>query len=115
MFQVCLAGLGPNTGEEFSNEDCRTFSDFLTAISTDHHRKVTVVFLGQLEGGRWLVRMKTEDEDDVSQLLIDEKVFTAVPFPSITRLEEIKPDVLELEAGGQETKEIRDHIEFLAD
>ena len=41
-------------------------------INLDVEYKLGVEFLGQVEGGRWLVKIRgVEDEEDIGQLLID--------------------------------------------
>ena len=43
------------------------------------HKKMMVEFLGQMEGGRWLVRL--ESQKDLSKFLVDRKLCVAVSDP----------------------------------
>ena len=60
----------------------------------------SVKFLGQLEGGRWLVRLETE-EQDLSQLLVEEELLSPALLPPITPLEVVGEDQTE-DAWDQE-------------
>ena len=97
--QVCLAGVAPETGETFSEKECLIFSSLLAELLVYPEDKVIVTFLGQLEGGRWLVNLNTDGED-LSHLLVDEEVLAAAALPAITPLEEAREntDVVELSA-----------------
>jgi len=68
-YQVCLAGVGPVQGDVWGGEVGGLLGEIINA---DMEYKFGVEFLGQLEGGRWLVKMKgVEDEEDIGQMLID--------------------------------------------
>ena len=97
-----MAGVGPKTGGKFSELDCKTFKDLLNSVLSFEDSRVFVVFLGQLEGGRWLVKLRTDDEIDLADLFTEHEEFAVAPLPSLTQLEE------EEEAGGdvQEIKEV---------
>ena len=48
----------------------------------DPNKKMMVEFLGQMEGGRWLVRLeRKETRKDLSQFLLDRKFCVGVPDP----------------------------------
>ena len=64
----------------------------LTSVLSSEDPKVFAVFLGQLEGGRWLVKLKTDDDVDLSELFTEHEVFAAVPLPSVTQLNEEEDD-----------------------
>ena len=67
-YQVCLAGVGPLQGDEWDEEVGGIFGKL---INSDTEYKLGVEFLGQVEGGRWLVKMKgVEDDEDIAQILI---------------------------------------------
>ena len=68
--QVCLAGFGPREGQtKFTEEEIACFKDVLTA---DPSYKLVAEFLGQGEGGRWLINIRgKEDHEDIGNLLID--------------------------------------------
>ena len=59
--------VAPKTGGKFSKDDSLTFKKLLTSILKSEDLKMFVVFLGQLEGGRWLVKLKTDDDVDLSE------------------------------------------------
>ena len=95
-----MAGVGPKTGGKFSQLDCQTFKDLLTSVLSLEDSKVFVLFLGQLEGGRWLVKLKTDDEIDLSDLFIKHEELAVAPLPSLTQLE--------VEKGEEEGGEIKE-------
>ena len=99
-----MAGLGPKTGGKFSEKDCLIFKDFLTAVLRSEDSQVFVVFLGQLEGGRWLVKLKTEEDIDLSELCIEEGVLAAAPLPPVTQEKE-KEDIKEDETQSETVEE----------
>merc|ERR1719369_1262713 len=67
-YQVCLAGVGPLQGDVWGEEIGGIFGEI---INSDTEYKLGVEFLGQVEGGRWLVKMKgVEDDEDIAQMLI---------------------------------------------
>jgi len=68
-YQVCLAGVGPTKGRPFNEEDGAVFKDLFTA---DENYIFVAEFLGQVEGGRFLVSLRgKEDNELVSKLLIE--------------------------------------------
>lgn len=58
-YQVCLAGVGPLEGDSFTEEQCSVFKEVLLA---DANYKFEAEFLGQGEGGRWIVSLKGKDD-----------------------------------------------------
>eukprot|EP00092_Neocalanus_flemingeri_P017770 GFUD01019227.1.p1 GENE.GFUD01019227.1~~GFUD01019227.1.p1 ORF type:complete len:1003 (+),score=360.29 GFUD01019227.1:61-3069(+) len=67
-YQVCLAGLGPRVGERWAEEEGKLMGEILNS-SMDY--KLGVEFLGQVEGGRWAVRMRgMEEKEDIGQILL---------------------------------------------
>jgi len=70
-------------------------------INADMEYKLGVEFLGQLEGGRWLVKMKgVEDEEDIGQMLIEgglvktkEDVMVTTILNSETTMSTISPQL----------------------
>ena len=54
-FQVCLAGLGPRTGLEWGEEEGKLLGEILNS-SIEY--RLGVEFVGQVDGGRWTVRLK---------------------------------------------------------
>ena len=89
------------TGVKFSEKTCLVFKDLLISALRSEDSKMNVVFLGQLEGGRWLVRLKSQDED-LAELFIEKKLLAAAPLPSLKLLEEKKEEavVQEIKEGG---------------
>lgn len=71
-YQVCLAGFGPMDGQNFTEEINETFAGVLSA---DANYKFIAEFLGQTEGGRWIVKLKGKDDDELlTDLLIDSEL-----------------------------------------
>jgi len=67
-YQVCLAGVGPVQGDVWAGEVGGLLGEIINA---DLEYKLGVEFLGQVEGGRWLVNLKgVEDNEDIGQMLI---------------------------------------------
>ena len=68
-YQVCLAGFGPEEGTQFTQEHAAILREFFTA---DPDYKFVAKFLGQAEGGRWLVNLRGKDDgESVADLLIE--------------------------------------------
>ena len=68
-YQVCLAGFGPEEGTQFTQEHAAILREFFTA---DPDYKFVAKFLGQAEGGRWLVDLRGKDDgESVADLLIE--------------------------------------------
>jgi len=71
-YQVCLAGFGPMDGQNFTEEINETFAGVLTA---DPSYKFIAEFLGQSEGGRWIVKLIGKDDDELlSDLLVESEL-----------------------------------------
>ena len=79
--QVCLAGVIPKDDVKYSEEEIERFQ----TVMTDPSYPLVVEFLGQLQGGRWLVRMEGKDDgEDVAKYLVENYAFTAGKNPAIT-------------------------------
>ena len=80
FLQACLAGVAPKDGKYTEDE----IIGFQTVMA-DSTYPLVVEFLGQLPGGRWLVRMEgKEDGEDVSKFLVESGVFAAGEIPPVT-------------------------------
>ena len=78
---MCLAGVGPKEDGKYSKEEIERFQ----TVMTDPTYPLVVEFLGQLQGGRWLVRMEgKEDGEDVVKFLVENYGFTAGENPPVT-------------------------------
>ena len=79
--QVCLAGVAPKTDGKFTEEEIGNFQ----AVMTDGSYPLVVEFLGQLPGGRWLVRMEgKEDGEDVAKFLVENGAFAVGKIPPVS-------------------------------
>ena len=68
-YQVCLAGLGPMVGEAWGEHEGQLLAEILNS-SVEY--KLGVEFVGQVEGGRWVVKIRgMEDNEDIGQLLLE--------------------------------------------
>ena len=72
-YQVCLAGVGPLQGDVWSEEMESILEEI---INSDSGCKLVVEFCGQVQGGRWLVKMK--GAEDVGQMLIEGEIAMAI-------------------------------------
>jgi len=71
-YQVCLAGFGPMDGQNFTEEINETFTGVLTA---EPSYKFIAEFLGQSDGGRWIVKLIGKDDNELlSDLLVDSEL-----------------------------------------
>jgi len=71
-FQVCLAGFGPKNGTSFIDDEVEVYKEI---INSDVSYKLVAEFLGQGEGGRWIVNLKGRDDgEDTAALLIGGEV-----------------------------------------
>ena len=71
-FKVCLAGFGPKNGASFTDDEVEVFKEI---INSDATYKLVAEFLGQGEGGRWIVNLKGRDDgEDTAALLIEGEV-----------------------------------------
>merc|ERR1719312_1572947 len=71
-FQVCLAGFGPKNGPSFTDDEADVYKEI---INSDVSYKLVAEFLGQGEGGRWIVNLKGRDDgEDTAALLIGGEV-----------------------------------------
>jgi len=69
MYQVCLAGMGPMEGEVWGEEVGQLMGEI---VNSDLQYKLGIEFLGQLEGGRWVVKLRgIEDEEDVGNMMVE--------------------------------------------
>ena len=69
LYQVCLAGLGPVHGEVWGEEVGQLMAEI---VNSDLEYKLGVEFLGQVEGGRWLVNLRgVDDEEDIGKMLVE--------------------------------------------
>ena len=68
-YQVCLAGQGPMVGEAWGEHEGKLLAEILNS-SVEY--KLGVEFVGQVEGGRWVVKIRgMEDNEDIGQLLLE--------------------------------------------
>ena len=69
MYQVCLAGLGPTDGEMWGEEVGHLMGEI---VNSDLQYKLGVEFLGQVEGGRWVVKLRgIVDEEDIGNMMVE--------------------------------------------
>ena len=69
MYQVCLAGLGPVEGKLWEEEVGLLMGEI---VNSDLQYKLGVEFLGQVEGGRWVVKLRgIEDEEDIGNMMVE--------------------------------------------
>ena len=78
-----MAGFGPKNGSSFSDEEVEVYKEIINA---DESYKLVAEFLGQGEGGRWIINLKGRDDgEDTAALLIgaqcSEKV-VPINFPT---------------------------------
>lgn len=70
--KVCLAGFGPKNGSTFTEEEVEVYKEIINA---DESYKLVAEFLGQGEGGRWIINLKGRDDgEDTAALLIGGEV-----------------------------------------
>ena len=78
---MCLAGIAPKTDGKFTEEEIGNFR----TVMTDSSYLLAVEFLGQLPGGRWLVRMEgKEDGEDVAKFLVENAAFAVGEIPLVS-------------------------------
>ena len=67
-----MAGFGPKNGSSFTQDDVEVYKE---VINADLSYKLVAEFLGQGEGGRWIVNLKgLDDGEDMAALLIEGEV-----------------------------------------
>ena len=67
-----MAGFGPMDGQNFTEEINETFTGVLTA---EPSYKFIAEFLGQSDGGRWIVKLIGKDDNELlSDLLVDSEL-----------------------------------------
>ena len=83
LVQVCLAGVAPKEDRKYSEGEIKCFKRAMT----DPSYPLVVEFLGQLPGGRWLVRMEgKEDREDVAKFLVGFGFLATGAIPPATAL-----------------------------
>ena len=67
-----MAGFGPKNGSSFTEDEVEVFKEIINA---DTSYKLAAEFLGQGEGGRWIINLKgADDGEDIGALLIGGEV-----------------------------------------
>ena len=67
-----MAGFGPKNGQSFTDDEIEVYKEI---INNDESYKLVAEFLGQGEGGRWIVNLKGRDDgEDTAALLIGGEV-----------------------------------------
>ena len=67
-----MAGFGPKNGSSFSDDEVEVYKEIVNA---DESYKLVAEFLGQGEGGRWIINLKGRDDgEDTAALLIGGEV-----------------------------------------
>ena len=70
-----MAGFGPKNGKSFTDDEIEVYKEI---INSDESYKLVAEFLGQGEGGRWIVNLKGRDDgEDTAALLIGGEVGVA--------------------------------------
>ena len=115
-----MAGFGPKNGSSFSDDEVEVYKEIINA---DESYKLVAEFLGQAEGGRWIINLKGRDDgEDTAALLIggevgvkrDDKIFKTfedifdfinhnVPEPVVDANKNIAPGPDSKEAKVEET------------
>ena len=59
--------------------------EIVRELITDPSLKFTIEFLGQLQGGRWLVNLQSKaDQEDLGQVLVEDNFCVSISDPPIT-------------------------------
>ena len=94
-----MSGIGPQDGKKYSEQEVE---DFKTLVS-DPSYPMMAEFVGQLKGGRWLVRFQgKEDKADLAELMVEvgicqvkEDPPSTLPSEKASTAQEVQPPVSE--------------------
>ena len=76
--KVSLSGVRPSEEGEYSKERVKE-------LFTDPILKFTLEFLGLLEGGRWLVNLQSQaDQEDLGRVLVENNYCVSISDPPTT-------------------------------
>ena len=73
------------SGVRASEENGVYSKEQVKELISDSSLKFTIEFLGQLEGGRWLVNLKSlDDQEDLGEVLVENNICVSVSDPPAT-------------------------------